>query len=556
MGVDLGRKPWTGVVGLWATAAVLTAILCAANLVLGDLNQDEGWYLYAASLVREGQRPYLDFYFPQGPVLPYVYAALRPLWAWGGVAGGRMVTAALGLLSVGLTAALAGRLAPRAGRQTAAFAGVVLVGLNVYQSYFTTIVKLYALTAVFVCAGFWVLSRAGGRRGRWAAAGGAVLLALATGTRFSLLAAFPVAIAYLWWVRRRLAQTGVWLVFGVGGAVAGLAIFGPWLWLGAQEFLFNVALHPARSVGDTSTAILYKAGFVSRTGRAYFFAMVVGVAVAMAHWVLRAVASSAAEGDGNDEKKRLADSPSPPGFGWMVGAAFGAVTVLHAAAPVPYDDYQTPIFPLFAAFVGGGLAATLARAERALTAAGHAAAAARLCRGAMGLLLIGGGLSAFTSSMNQDWFIHGRDRIWWLKKARPQVLQLRDVAADIRRQMPAGNALLLTQDIYLAVQAGLRVPNELVMGPFCYFPAVTTEEARRFRVLNRERLENLLRTTDAGFAALSGYGLGIQMPGVTPMPAETREAFRAILAERFERVGEVPHFGQAHTTLELWRRKR
>jgi hypothetical protein len=544
-----------GVAGLWSLAAVLTAFLCTANLFLGDLNQDEGWYLYAASLVREGQHPYLDYYFPQGPVLPYVYAALRPLWAWGGVIGGRMLTAVLGLLSVALTAALAARLAPRGAKQTAAFAGFVLVGLNVYQSYFTTIVKLYALTAVFVCSGLWALSWAGGRRGRVAAAVGGVLLALATGTRFSLVATFAVLVPYLWIVRRRLAQPGVWLSFVCGGVAAGLAVFGPWLWLGAQEFLFNVALHPARSVGDASTSILYKAGFVSRTGRAYFFAVIVGVVAALTHWVLRAVRPPVNEGADREGAANRVEWLAPHGFGWAVIATFAAVTMLHASAPMPYDDYQTPIFPLFAAAVGAGLATALARAVEAMRAAGHGAAGWRLREAALWLLLVGGGLSAFTSPMNQDWFIHGRDRIWWLKKAKPQVLQLRDVAADIRHRMPEGNTLLLTQDVYLAVESKLRVPNELVMGPFCYFPALTTEEARRFHVLNRERLEDVLRTTEAGFAALSGYGLGIQMPGVTPVPPDVREALRSVLAERFERVGEVPYFGQAHTTLELWRRK-
>ena len=53
-------------VGLSLIAVVAAVILSAANLYLGDLNQDEGWYLYAAQLVASGQWPHIDFAFTQG----------------------------------------------------------------------------------------------------------------------------------------------------------------------------------------------------------------------------------------------------------------------------------------------------------------------------------------------------------------------------------------------------------------------------------------------------------------------------------------------------------
>ena len=74
-------------------AVVAAVILSAANLYLGDLNQDEGWYLYAAQLIASGQWPYVDFAFTQGPVMPLVYALFKPIITAGGLAGGRMITA-------------------------------------------------------------------------------------------------------------------------------------------------------------------------------------------------------------------------------------------------------------------------------------------------------------------------------------------------------------------------------------------------------------------------------------------------------------------------------
>ena len=50
-------------------------VLGAAAVWMGGLNQDEGWYLYAANLVAEGKVPYRDFFYTQGPLLPFVYSA-------------------------------------------------------------------------------------------------------------------------------------------------------------------------------------------------------------------------------------------------------------------------------------------------------------------------------------------------------------------------------------------------------------------------------------------------------------------------------------------------
>ena len=49
----------------------------------GELNADEGWYLYAGKLVYQGWMPYHDFAYTQTPLLPYIY---------GGPAGGGTFT--------------------------------------------------------------------------------------------------------------------------------------------------------------------------------------------------------------------------------------------------------------------------------------------------------------------------------------------------------------------------------------------------------------------------------------------------------------------------------
>ena len=155
-------KSW--IFGLGLMALVLWFVLAAANLYLGDLNQDEGWYLYAARLLRQGKLPYVDFASTQGPVMPLVYALAQPLVDRWGVAGGRFFTALLGFTCSLCAAWLTSRLVPPEKRNSAALIAFAFTGMNVYQSYFCTIVKTYSLSGLLLILGLLVLSFARGKR--------------------------------------------------------------------------------------------------------------------------------------------------------------------------------------------------------------------------------------------------------------------------------------------------------------------------------------------------------------------------------------------------------
>ena len=162
-------------VSIAVIAVALSILLCTANLFLGNLNQDEGWYLYAAKQITQGQVLYRDFMFTQGPALPYIYGVLFPVIEKLGVAGGRLITALFGLAAAGCAAWLAARTVSSKAWKPAALFAFILVGVNVYQSYFTVIVKTYSLCAFFLTAGFVALSYTGGRRGASAAFWGGFL---------------------------------------------------------------------------------------------------------------------------------------------------------------------------------------------------------------------------------------------------------------------------------------------------------------------------------------------------------------------------------------------
>ena len=542
-------------------AVVLAVGLSAANLWLGSLNQDEGWYLYAAKQVASGEVLYRDFMFTQGPALPVVYGVLFPIIGKLGVAGGRLITVLFGLASVGLAAWLAARLAKRFSR-TAALCALILAGVNVYQSYFTTIVKTYSLCAFFLTAGFVALSFANGKRGASGAFWGGFLLALAACTRLSAGIALPIAGLWLIVNRKKVYPFGsevsnrqssifnlksAWLAFGLGGGFVLAVGLGSFFIMALENTHFALfGYHAGRCPGGLIELLALKAGFVSRFVQAYFL-FTVGCVLAFIfrrnHRHIRDAKLMAC-----DVRPRLTellkqanDVESPFAHSlisllWMTGAA---IALVHFAAPFPYDDYQVIVFPVLAA----ALAATLV----------PRCPEKQLVRVALAVLLVSTAAS-FSSPLNQDWMVRGRDRIWWKFKATPNLVALRAAGEQIREQLGEDD-LLLTQDTYLAIEAGASVPHGLEMGPFSYYPDMPRERAEKLNLLNTEMLVELLAETSAPVAAFSGYGLAIASPEIEEISSKDWKALRAILEMNYTKTSEIPNFGQAHTTLEIFERQ-
>lgn len=513
-----------------ACALAVMVVLAVLNLFLGDLNQDEGWYLYAARQVAQGESLYKDFAFTQGPMMPAVYAAAHSLWGGRGVAGGRAFTALLGMLSVLCAGWLAGRCVPQRYRLYAWSAAVVLAGVNVYQSYFTTIVKTYALCAVAVTAGLAVVTYSDRRRGWLFCFFSGALLACAAWTRLSSGIVLPVVFLILV-CRYKIKEWQNWFAFGAGG---GLLLFGIFLYnyvAAGEGFLFGVfEYHTLRSPGSTAYLAVLKAGFVSRLVQDYFVFFVL-----LGGLVLLAVFKRASW------KDVFAGSP------WLVGAwlSAAAVSLVHFAAPFPYDDYQVLIYPVAAAALAAGLVRVLVAGMNG---------SERFSGLVICILFAGCALAAFSSPVNQSWMIRGRDRIWWLTKDQPDLLKLQEAGKWLREHMNPGD-LLFTQDAYLALEAGMTIPDGLELGPFSYYPDWTTEEAARRKVVNRERLLDLIRSAEAPYAAISGYGLSIESPDIVELPEDEQELLWDTLLNYYEPVHEVPTFGQAHTTLHILKRR-
>jgi len=521
---------------------------------MGELNQDEGWYLYAAKQMTEGLKPYRDFAFTQPPMMPLVYS-----WAYNwvgqfGLLGGRLVTWLFGALGMLSAVWLAMRTGPRKAQRLTAGLTFILIAMNLYQSYFTTVVKTYALSGMFLCSGLALLSFVNRKNAFRAAFSSGFLLACAAATRISLGAALAVAGIYLLVVRRRV-KAWAWLDFALGGFLGLTVIMLPFMAMGREGFIFGVVeYHSLREAGPLLAQLAYKIGCLSRLGQAYFPAAIGGlflIIMAVCHLSRRGAPIQGAE----DSPLEPPPDDIAPGFNSFLWVTVLLLGLVHLAAPFPYDDYQVPIYSVYCA----ALAATGVRwwlrveTRRFGNCSPTSRSARRLAILTVTWLVCG--LHAFSSPLAQDWFVAGRDRIWWRLRDQSPVAQLQDMGKWVRElTLAEGGTELLTQDIYLAVQADLPVPHGLEMGPFSYYPDWTRERAEAIGVMNREMMMELLSTTtNATVAALSGYSLSIRSPQVEEITREDRMAFDELLDTRYEHVESVPGFGQAGTTLEIWR---
>ena len=495
----------------WILAAVIAVSVVVLAVWWGGVNQDEGWYLYAARLVGEGKVPYRDFFFTQGPILPYIYSAL-PIH---GLLSGRLATLAFSLFSVLVSIAFARRLVGKESRGVVSLTVFSLLACNLYHMYFTSIPKTYALGTLFVMLGFLLLSRGLNFLS-------AVSFAFASGTRISLVLILGVVGLGLLVSRFRQLH---WFWFGLGG------LFGLFLVYGffaidpksLKGLLAAQAYHAGRGGFDPFFAV----GAVSRLARGY---------LAMGAVMFAAIALG---GRCGVEVASFGDRQESVWLRRIAGLSFAAVFLLQLSAPFPYDDYQVPLMSLLAVLVA------VPFANRAVR-----------CGSAMSCFfpVLVSGMCAFSSPLVQEWMTNGQDRFWSLKKDRSELAQMRNVARELEKLDPGGT-MLLTQDLYLAVEMDRKVPEGLEMGPFSYFPGLSSAEAEAINVMNAERMEKLLRSAPCKLAAFSGYGFAIGVPKGAENPKEVQEGFRSVLHETYRKVDSVPAFGQNHTTLDCYVRQ-
>ena len=499
-----------------ALAVFAFVVLGGAAVWLGGINQDEGWYLYAANMLAEGKGLYRDFFFTQGPWMPHFYKPFAWVWGMWGLLGARVFTLTLGVAAIVFSVGLARRLAPEGRKGEAELVTFMLLGCNLYHLYYVAMPKTYALASLFVMMGFYLLFV--GKKPVFQLVAG-LFLAYAAGTRISL-GALLCAVG-VWLLCARQWKALVW--FCVGG-FGGLALeYGPYLCdPGARAGLVAAQqYHAARGGFD----LVWAVGSVSRLVRWYlpvFIVLGLGVAGAIK-------SKSKVEVEQGKVHSPLFNFDCELR---LLLISFLAVFAVQMLAPFPYEDYQVPIMGLLAVY------AAVAFVGKDDTPLFDFDSRLRL------LLVLGLAFAtSFGSPLLEKWMTNGQDRFWSLKKEKCEMAQLRDVARRIEQQDPGGK-MLLTQDLYLAIETGRKVPKGLEMGPFS--------------MLTDEEWKKLLTETapaECPVAAMSGYAFAVEPPVCSERPIEKQMEYWHLLKKNYKLVDREEAFGQNATPLLILKRK-
>ncbi len=206
------------------------------------IDGDEGFYLLASRLVMQHKAPYLDFFYTQAPLLPYVYGL------WFKFAGISWLSART--FAALQTAVLGGLIYQHVCRETqkwiAAVCAVLLFASSSFIFGWYPIAKTFSLAVLFLFLAYVILARTSSSSSGWWIAAAGFCFGLSVDTRSYVVAVAPV---FVWWILRqgrsqRLARM-LWLALGfVVGIVPSLVLF----FASPRVYLFNnLGFHAMRS---------------------------------------------------------------------------------------------------------------------------------------------------------------------------------------------------------------------------------------------------------------------------------------------------------------------
>ncbi len=231
-------------------ALTLAAVLAALWILLVYYSQsiaftwDAGFHLLAAQMVNAGQRPYLDFCFPQTPLNLWWMAFWMRIFgqSW------RVPQALAALATTGAVALAAGYVFRRfpvpSWRLAAALTTAVLFGLNELAFRWGTIAQAYGICMFLTVAAFRLAVATPERRGLWGPAGVGLLAGAAAGCSLLSAMAAPALVAWIAIYSRQGRRWAKSAAFVAAGAIPFVPLARLFL-LGPGQTWFNVVQYQA-----------------------------------------------------------------------------------------------------------------------------------------------------------------------------------------------------------------------------------------------------------------------------------------------------------------------
>jgi len=474
------------------------------------LNLDEGWYLLAAKLVQEGRLLYVDFNYTQGPVLPYVYAALSllqpPTWLTG-----RLITASLAVTTTAITVWTARKLF---GSETCLLTlWAIALGWFAMGEY--AYVASYALAGLFLVAGVsaWLAGQS-----RWHYWVATLFLSLAVGVRLSVVAALVVFWTAVL-IERGLSRREKAVVYGFSFVMLGV--------LGAPFVVRDPDLVRYNLVGfhtDRVTLVEMLARWPNIVGS--------NLVVFCAFWFLAAL--SLASPRSLLRREEIASR-------WL----FGVVLSLFIAHLIPRTTdsyYNTLQYPLMAMLMGHWL--------EPMVLSGTPLRKFAL----LGVLLLSNAWSQWEAISHYLVLVPNSKPLADLSAAATFI------QGHVAARCATGSVTLMP---LLSLETKTPLLSGLEMGIFAYRPTWDSALSRRYNLVNNEILADMLSRPDVGWAVFSGYDWNNHLVGhLEPMKDALKKEYRWVRTwPRLGPVGEEVYLyvrrgclqeEPAHSTSLLW----
>ncbi len=214
---------------------------------------DEGFYLYAASLLTRGKLLYTDFFYPQAPLLPYLYT-LPFLVGGESWQSARLFSAIFPAISGGILYLL---LVPSIGR-FGSFVGVLFFATSVFVFPWFPTAQTYGPSIAFLLASYFYISRERLTPRTLFLSG--LFLGLTVGVRIFFVGLLPLFLCYLW-VRRQdfYGTVRTVFVFFFCGFVLSLLPHIYFFLLDPEAYWFNnLGYHLGRSGRSFSESLEHK----------------------------------------------------------------------------------------------------------------------------------------------------------------------------------------------------------------------------------------------------------------------------------------------------------
>lgn len=494
-----------------ATAVVVIFCLMATMFILvGEVNEDEGWYLYAGRLVYEGQVPYRDFSYTQTPLLPYIYGTLQKLFGTSLLLG-RVATALFGLLALLFSMAAAKSLA---GKRASIVAGAA-IAVNPFVIYHLTITKTYSLSVMLLACSLFLMFKEGQRGLRCPVA--VVLLALATGIRLTVFPVLVLSLIYIGFVARKYFFRSF-----LASGLALASVFSPFFLLAPHATYFNiVGYHMARYEPQTVTNMIWGKVMALLELTVKFPFLIPFITLGIVFYVLP-------KSDLFNVRRRGAERGYWPHL--LVFSSFFAIFLVHFIPGGALPEYHVLNFHLAAIFAGWLFHEWNSRLDRDYKK--------------FLLTLMVAGLLMFSFLGSQP--IHGvmdpRTSYINLSGGRLPLAEVSEVAQVIEENTFA-NDFLFTTHTFLAVEANRKVLPGMEMGIFSFYPNWSTAKAQRYHVINLDIIKDYIRSRRAKIVVITDRDFSHS--GIyKPTGSETQKSVQELIEDNYRRLFSMDNFGQ------------